>query len=131
MSEDVIWIVTSKTPAPVTRDGARSGQDKGNPFDEDEPVDDWDEWGKQRVPVKAEKLQAEMASFLLVIGQVFNHAEQQAMQSADGSSKMQLDEIELSVEVNGEGQVSLLGTGGKVGGKGAITLRFKRSELQQ
>ena len=128
MSEDVIWIVTSKTPAPVTPDGGRSGQGKGNPFDEDESVDDWDEWGKQRVPVKAEKLQAEMAAFLLVIGQVFNQAEQQAMQSVDGSSKMQLDEIELSVEVNGEGQVSLLGTGGKVGGKDAITLRFKRSE---
>jgi hypothetical protein len=42
---------------------------------------------------------------------------------------MQLDEIELSVEINGEGQVSLIGTGTKVGGKGAIKLKFKRSEL--
>jgi hypothetical protein len=38
---------------------------------------------------------------------------------------MELDEIELSVEVNGEGQLSLLGSGSKLGGKGAITLKFK------
>ena len=52
---------------------------------------------------------------------------------ADGSdaemvemAKMQLEEVELVVEVNGKGQVSLLGTGGELGGKGAITLKFKR-----
>jgi hypothetical protein len=38
---------------------------------------------------------------------------------------MELDEIELSVEVNGEGQLSLLGTGGKAGAKGAMTLKVK------
>jgi hypothetical protein len=41
---------------------------------------------------------------------------------------MQLDEIELSVEINGEGQMSILGTGGKAGGKGAIKLKFKRAD---
>ena len=41
---------------------------------------------------------------------------------------MQLDELELTVEINGEGQVSLLGTGGKVGTKGAIKLKFKRKD---
>jgi hypothetical protein len=43
---------------------------------------------------------------------------------------MHLDEIELSVEINGEGKVSLIGSGAKAGGKGAITLKFKRTELE-
>ena len=41
-------------------------------------------------------------------------------------SKMCLDEVELSVEINGEGQVSLFGVGGKAGGKGGMTFKFKR-----
>ena len=41
---------------------------------------------------------------------------------------MQLDEIELSVEINSEGKVSLFGIGGKAGGKGAMTLKFKRRD---
>jgi hypothetical protein len=30
--------------------------------------------------------------------------------------------------VNGEGQLSLLGTGGKAGGKGAMKLKFKMNK---
>ena len=41
---------------------------------------------------------------------------------------MELDEIELSVEVNCEGQLSLLGSGTKVGGSGAMTLHFKKKD---
>ena len=39
-----------------------------------------------------------------------------------------LDEIELSVEINGEGKISLLGNGAQAGGKGAIKLKFKRQQ---
>lgn len=35
-------------------------------------------------------------------------------------SSMQLDEIELSVEISGEGEVKLVGTGAKAAGKEAI-----------
>jgi hypothetical protein len=38
-----------------------------------------------------------------------------------------IDEMEIEVEVSAEGGISLLGTGGKVGGKGSITLKLKRS----
>ena len=38
------------------------------------------------------------------------------------------DEIELSVEVNGEGKISILGNGVQGGGKGGIKLIFKRQE---
>ncbi|NJL40783.1 MAG: hypothetical protein HC899_31635 [Leptolyngbyaceae cyanobacterium SM1_4_3] len=54
----------------------------------------------------------------------------QAQAKAQEIGGMELDEIELSVEVNGEGQLSLLGSGTKVGGSGALTLKFKRSAIQ-
>jgi hypothetical protein len=41
---------------------------------------------------------------------------------------MQLEEVTLAVEINGKGQVSLLGVSGEANGKGAITLKFKRKE---
>ncbi len=72
-----------------------------------------------RSPVKTEKLKQEMDKFLQVIEYVFDHANKPL-------TNMQLDELQLSVEVNGEGQVSLLGFGAKAGSKGAITLKFKR-----
>lgn len=39
-----------------------------------------------------------------------------------------LEEMEIEVEVSAEGEVSLLGTGGKVGGKGSLTLQLKRTD---
>ena len=36
---------------------------------------------------------------------------------------------QLTVEISGEGEVKLLGTGGKAGTKGGLTLRFKRVDL--
>jgi hypothetical protein len=38
-----------------------------------------------------------------------------------------LDSITLTVEISAKGQVSLLGTGGEVGGKGGISFTLKRS----
>jgi len=37
-----------------------------------------------------------------------------------------LDEVELSVEINGQGQVSILGSSGSLSNRGAINLKFKR-----
>jgi hypothetical protein len=73
---------------------------------------------KQRVPVDAAALKSQMNGLLKVVGDIFQHAEQQ--------TGMQLNEVTLSVEINGEGQVSLVGTGGKLGNKGGITLKFTR-----
>ena len=39
---------------------------------------------------------------------------------------MSLEEVELSIEVSSEGQISILGSGGKIGGSGGIKLSFKR-----
>ena len=37
-----------------------------------------------------------------------------------------LDTVTLTAEVNAKGQLSLLGTGGELGGKGGITFTLKR-----
>ena len=124
MADDVIWIVTDETPevAPVAKsvEGMRDGGYKGNPHDyvESQPVRSQQRRG---VPVSAAKLEQGMADFVGIVGRVLR----QTQQRAGDLTGMELDEIELSVEVNGEGQVSLLGTGGKAGAKGAMTLKFK------
>ncbi len=41
------------------------------------------------------------------------------------SPGLQLDLVELSVEISSEGQVSILGSGGKLGGKGGLKLTFR------
>ncbi len=60
-----------------------------------------------------------MNGLLQVVSDVFDQANQQ--------SGLQLDEVELSVEINAQGQVSLLGSGGSLSDKGAIKLKFKRA----
>ena len=74
---------------------------------------------KKRVPLDAQALKTQMNGLLKVVGEMFEQAEQQ--------TGMKLNEVELSVEINAEGQVSLVGTGGKLGNKGGITLKFTRS----
>ena len=66
-----------------------------------------------------------MSRFLKSVSRIFHQAEQETQKNNPG---MQLDEIELSVEISGEGEIKLMGTGGKAGSKGAIKLKFKRAE---
>ncbi len=126
MSEETlktIWIITDETSTISTPTGARGdGQDTGGLLGKyKQPPPQIEVLGKERVAVPVERLKQEMTDFLQVVGDVFSQAEQQ-------QSGLQIDEIELSVEINGEGQVSLFGIGGKAGGKGAIKLKFKRKE---
>lgn len=69
--------------------------------------------------VAEETLDREIGHLLDVVKGVFTRAEKQTQ------TEIKLDEVELSVEVNGEGKVSLLGSGVQAGGKGAIKLKFK------
>ena len=70
--------------------------------------------------VAVDTLEAEMGNLINVFERLLTRAEKQTQ------TEIKLDEIELSVEVNGEGKVSLFGSGGKAGAKGAIKLKFKR-----
>jgi len=73
---------------------------------------------KERKTLDATLLKQQMSGLLKVVGSLFEEAEQQ--------TGMQLTEVELSVEISGEGEVSLVGNGAKLGNQGGITLKFTR-----
>ncbi|MBU7587326.1 MAG: hypothetical protein KAF91_31555 [Nostoc sp. TH1S01] len=116
-----ILIITDET-SQVTdfEDGKAAGS--GNPWKrtprENKVVQD--------VPVSAEKLEANLSEFLKLISGIFKRADEEA----EKTSGMQLDEIELSIEITGKGEVKLVGTGVAIESKGAIKLKFKRDNLQ-
>lgn len=76
-----------------------------------------------RLPVS--QLEQNMNQFLQLIRRLFKQVDQQIGAESD----MKLDEVELSVEISGEGEVKLV-AGGKAAGKGAITLKFTRSDAK-
>jgi hypothetical protein len=86
------------------------------------------------------ELEQKMGNFLQVVGRLFRQAEAQAqteqvaqakLQAQTGQvvpkSRLKLDEVELSVEITGSGEIKLV-AGGKAEAKGAIKLKFKRVE---
>lgn len=113
IANDYIYVITDSFPT-----GSRDGGTLQNPY-EDQPSVTKNHPG---VPVSVEKLEQGVTSFLQAMGRVIRNAQARATELGS----MELDEIELSVEVNGEGQLSLLGSGTKVGGKSAMTLHFKK-----
>ncbi|NES23013.1 MAG: hypothetical protein F6K41_29860 [Symploca sp. SIO3E6] len=121
-NDETIWIVTADTALVSENDGAKTGDSsRSSPYSKS-PVPTNRAARGARLSVR--KLEAEMSKFLQIVGGLFNRAQKQVNQQ----SGLKLDEIELSVEISGEGEVKLLGTGGKAGTKGAITLKFKRVE---
>ncbi len=119
---DSIWIVTDDTPQISIPEGIRGGISRGSDWGDETRESTGSKGTTDAVKISAQKLEQEMAHFLQVVGRLFNHAEQQAKVN----SGMQLEEIELSVEISGEGEVKLIGSGAKASGKGAIKLTFKR-----
>ncbi len=127
-----IWILTeetaqtsSTTSETLINSGARSSRDTGGLLGVETTEEivvsrKRDEIVITRHKVEVTKLKQEMKGFLQAMREMLDEADQP-------DSKLQLDEVELSVEVNGEGQISLFGIGGgKAGGKGAMTFKFKR-----
>ncbi len=110
--EKGIWIITEET---ASSDGGKTGTDTGYDYGLGQKE------SKGRSRLSADDLKQNMGEFLEVIEEALEKAEKP-------KSGMVLDEVELSVEVNGKGQVSLFGTGGEAGGKGAIKLKFKRKD---
>jgi hypothetical protein len=109
-----IWITVEDTST-VTTGAREGGRDTGGVLNGSTSVE---LATRRRVPISSDRLKQELTDFLQVTEEVFAEATQR-------SSGMRLDEVEVEVEVNAEGQVSLFGTGGRVGGKGAIRLKFK------
>ncbi|MBE8965367.1 hypothetical protein IQ277_03625 [Nostocales cyanobacterium LEGE 12452] len=125
--DDRIWIVTDDTPQISIPDGAKGRSiNRGSWKDETTRDNTASEGVEDAVKVSAQKLEQNMTHFLKLVGSLFSQAEQQAKVN----SKMQLDEIELSVEISADGEVKLIGSGVKAWSKGAIKLKFKRQESQ-
>ncbi len=122
---DGIWIVTDDTPQISIPDGAKGVSTNTRSWGEETIRDNTGSKGVgDAVKVSAQTLEQNMTHFLKLVGSLFSQAEQQAKVN----SKMQLDEIELSVEISADGEVKLIGSGVKAGSKGAIKLKFKRQE---
>lgn len=115
-----IFLVTEVETSEVeVRTGERSGVDIGGGFG-DKLITKHLTTTTQRVPLDATALKVQMNGLLQVIGGLFDQAEQMP-------NGMVLDEMSLSVEINAEGQISIMGNGGKLGNKGTIALKFKRT----
>ena len=124
MTEDIatpskIWIITGESEIRETPTGARSSSDIGGRLGEQKSSPEVA--ATERSQVDVSKLKLEMKGFLKAMREMLDEAD-------PPSAKIRLDEVELSVEINGEGQVSLFGVGGKAGGKGAMTIKFKRKD---
>ena len=117
---ETIWVIVDDTAQTPEENGSKDATSSGNPFKRVVSA----VGVPKAVKVSTQKLEAEMSKFLQVVSGVFSRAEKQV----NPQSGLKLDEIEVSVEINGEGEVKLLGTGGKAGSKGGITLKFKRTD---
>ncbi|MEH2391027.1 MAG: hypothetical protein V7K21_04905 [Nostoc sp.] len=125
--DDGIWIVTDETPQISIPDGAKGGSGNTRSWGDETNRESTGSKGVgDAVKVSAQTLEQNMSHFLELVGSLFS----QAQQHAKVNSKMQLDEIELSVEISANGEVKLIGSGVKAGSKGAIKLKFKRRESQ-
>lgn len=135
MSEEIqipetVWVVTGEAVESSVEGAKDSRDDTGEVFGRAAEIEEIKEHRRVAVPVQA--IQQNMSQFLSLMGNIFLQAENQAaktQQTSEGQPKpgLQLDQIEMSIEVNGKGEVSLWGIGGgEVGGKGAIKLTFKR-----
>ncbi|MDJ0580556.1 MAG: hypothetical protein AB4060_05995 [Crocosphaera sp.] len=72
--------------------------------------------------VSASRLKQNVHDFLEVIQDAFSQAENTTI-------GIELSELECSIEINGKGQIGILGTGGEAGAKGAIKLKFIRKNV--
>lgn len=116
-----LWIVTEVETTQTTEvvQGGRESGDIGGGYGQPRVTDQVKTVVRQRVPLDAIALKTQMNGLLRVVGEVFDQATQ--------NSDLTLDEVELSVEINAQGQVSILGNGGSLSDKGSIKLKFKRS----
>lgn len=106
MTEETILVVTEDTVQ-----GTRGWGDVGQRLTR-----------ATEIPISV--LEQNMSRFLLVVGRLFQQADQQV----EAQSNLQLDEVHLQVEISGKGEIKLF-AGGEASGKGVITLKFNRKDL--
>lgn len=124
MSDELeIWVFaeTEGAIASLGVDGARVSEDTGGSFS---PSPNRVAEGvkgllkKKRVPLDAQALKSQMNGLMQVVGDLFRQSEHQ--------TGMHLEEVSLTVEINAEGQIGIVGNGGKLGNSGGIAMKFTR-----
>lgn len=121
MSDTIeLWVVAETESEVEVETGSRDGDYTGPSFGDrvDRTTKKLISMTRKRVPVDVSLLKKQMNGMMQVVDELFIQSENQ--------TKMQLDEVELKVEINAEGQLSLVGNGGKLGNTGGITLKFSR-----
>jgi hypothetical protein len=121
--ESIVFFVEPIEQQSQTPSGARDGRDVGPQFGDAKRELVGRLQGRVAVPV--ERLKQQVNQLVGMVGLVFDQAEREVEQKQP-ERRLQLEEIELTVEVNAEGQLGILGSGGKAGGKGGIKLKFTR-----
>ena len=115
---DVIWIITDEIPETITSsqaDGSKSSVDIGPVLSspkEKQPI-------QKRYQISVEQLKQEIRGFVLAIEKCLDEAD-------SVNNKIKLDEVEVAVEINAEGKLSIFGLGAKTGAKSSLTFKFKR-----
>jgi hypothetical protein len=131
-NEQIYIIVEEPIAEPsVTIDGQRDGRrDTGGGWDSELPrgpiATVTETFRSKRISLNVEDLKSQMQDLIAVVNDLFNPADPRVMPASQG---LQLEEVTLSVTVNAEGQLSILGTGGKLGGSGGITLKLIKPKV--
>jgi len=149
MSEDTISILTYDEVKPITDSSGKpagslsGGSTQRRGFWEQEPTEPiveeelkpirLDYLTKHEIPIST--IETELQKLLIQMNRVLGRLESDAKatsQAEDGQPTIEikrsfvLHEITLHVEINAEGSLSILGTGGKLGGKGGMQLTFTK-----
>ena len=115
-----LWFVTEVETGETVEviEGGRSSEDVGGGFGSS-AVQAVRKSLTQRVQISADELKQQIGNLVAIVGEVFDqsHAE----------TGLLLEQVELSIEISSQGQISILGSGGKLEGKGGIKLSFKRN----
>jgi hypothetical protein len=129
VDEQTILFFVEPTEAKVQDDGARSSRDTGAQFGgaKQQLLDRLQ--GTIEVPV--DRLKHQVKQLVGLVTTVFDQAEYEVEHKQpnvlpENHRQLHLEEIELTVELNAEGQLGILGSGGKAGGKSGIKLKFMR-----
>ncbi len=115
-----LWFVTDVETSESVKvvEGGRGSEDVGGGFGSS-AVEAVRKSLTRRVQIDADDLKRQIGNLTSVVTDVFDQTR--------GETGLSLDQVELWIEVSSEGQVSILGTGGKLEGRGGIKLSVKRN----
>jgi hypothetical protein len=142
MAKDTISVTTYAEPEPITVPEAPAGGRSAI-----STVPSWDDKSdilgdlrsggmrlvRREIPV--DTIERELQKLIDVMNRIFSQAEQSTEHEPMAEpnvtptldkKSLQLNEVSLEVEITAEGGLSILGTGGKLVGKGGMTLKFTK-----